>query len=123
MRAHEFLSEVRSGKIGKRRQCPTRGLHTFQDIEGRDRFYELNRVMMAVARSDGDTTLNLPDSSWVGRQNTAHPYTELEDRMLKQAYKAIGSEYRDLNRGDLRSQELPSTNVASPIKPFRGYPR
>lgn len=123
MRAYEFLFELRKGKLGPRRQYPTRGLHTFQDIEGRDRYYELNRVMMAVARSDGETPLNLPDSSWVNRQNTAHPYTELEDKMLKQAYKAIGSEYHDLNSGDMRSQELPSTNVTSPIKPFRGYPR
>jgi hypothetical protein len=37
------------------------------------------------------------------------------------AYKAIGSEIQDLNKGDLRSEELPSTNTVSPVKAFKGY--
>ena len=122
MRAQEFLTE-REGKLGKRRQWATRGLHKFQDESGRDRFNELNRVMMAVAAADGVSPLNVPDASWVTNNNTAHPYSEIEQKMLKQAYKAVGSKYTDVNRGDMRSQELPSTNTTSPIKGFRGYPR
>lgn len=122
MRAREFMVE-REGQLGKRRQWATRGLHKFQDKSGRDRFNELNRVMMAVACADGETPLNVPDASWVTNMNTAHPYSEIEQQMLKQAYKAVGSKYQDVNRGDMRSQELPSTNTASPIKGFRGYPR
>ena len=124
MRAFEFLIEKRIGKIGKRRQVGTRGLSKFRDPSGFDRIYELNRVMMAVATADGTgAPLNLDTESWAGRYNTAHPYTEEEHEMLKQVFKAVGSETYDLNHGDLRSQELESTNTASPVRGFKGYPR
>jgi hypothetical protein len=122
MRAREFLTE-REGKIGKRRQWSTRGLHRFRDESGRDRFYELHRIMMAVAGSDGISPIKSTEASWVGTYNTAHPYTDIEVDMLKQAYDAIGSDHDDLNSGDIRSEELPDVNIKSPIKPFRGYPR
>ena len=35
--------------------------------------------------------------------------------MLKDAYKAVGAEYQDINGGDMDSQELKSTNVVSPV--------
>jgi hypothetical protein len=43
--------------------------------------------------------------------------------MLKMAYKAIGSEFHDLNHGDNNSDEHPAVHTASPVKPFAGYPR
>jgi hypothetical protein len=43
--------------------------------------------------------------------------------MLKDAYKAAGMPYTDLNKGDLESDELDSTNTSSPVKPFKGYKR
>ena len=124
MRAREFLIEKQIGKIGKRRQSGTRGLTKFRDIGGYDRTYELNRVMMAVACADGTgSPLDLDTESWSGRYNTAHPYTDEEAAMLKQALQATGSETHDLNSGDNRSQELKSTYTSSPIKAFKGYPR
>jgi hypothetical protein len=77
--------------------------------------------MMAVACTDGDTDPVLDKESWAGRFNTAHPYSELEQRMLQKAYKAVGSEIHDLNHGDLNSTELDSVNKVSPFKPFKGY--
>ena len=124
MRAQEFLIEKRTGKIGARRQQSTRGLSKFRDPQGFDRNYELNRVMMAAACADGSSApLNLDTESWAGKFNTAHPYTDEEAAMLKQALKATGSEHYDLNHGDNRSQEVESTNTASPITSFKGYPR
>lgn len=124
MRAQEFLVEKRTGKIGNRRQQSTRGLSKFRDPAGFDRIYELNRVMMAVATADGSNTpLDLDTESWVGRYNTAHPYTDEEAAMLKQALRATGSEAHDLNHGDNRSQELKSTYTDSPVVAFKGYPR
>lgn len=123
MRASEFLIEKRVGKIGKRRQAATRGLHKFRDQGGYDRTYELNRVMMAAACADGTTPLELDTESWVGRYNTAHPYTDIESKMLQQAFKATGSEHHDLNHGDNRSQELDMVNKQSPVKGFKGYAR
>jgi len=124
VRAHEFLMEKQIGKIGQRRQSGTRGLTKFRDIGGYDRTYELNRVMMAVACADGSgKPLDLDTESWSGRYNTAHPYTDEEAAMLKQALQATGSETHDLNSGDNRSQELKSTNTESPVVAFKGYPR
>lgn len=123
MRAREFITEAPEGKITKRQSAGTRGLHRFRDADGRDRFYELNRVMMAAAASDGVNSVDVPSASWVHNHLVAAPYTEEEAAMLKQAYKAVGSVYQDINNGDLRSQEPPGGNIKSPIKGFQGYPR
>ncbi len=122
MRASEFVIEAAAGKISKRQDVATRGLHTFVDKDRADRTYELNRVMMAVACSDGTSPLNMINSqSWAGRNNLAAPYSEIEQQMLKQAYKAVGSIYQDINKGDLESKELNTTNSISPVNPFKGY--
>jgi hypothetical protein len=122
MRAKEFVFENRKGKISKRQQQATRGLNVFADNQF-DRTYDLNRVMMAVACSDGVNPIDMNRESWSGKNNTAHPYTEIEQDMLKLAYKAAGITNKDLNKGDMRSQELENTNTQSTIKPFKGYKR
>ena len=126
MRAHEFITEqshgTRAGKISKRQQHSTVGLNVFA-ISQYDRTYDLNRVMMAVASTDGETIPDIEQESWVGKQNTAHPYTKVEQDMLKIAYEAAGIPFKDLNKGDLDSEELDSTQDQSPIKPFKGYKR
>jgi hypothetical protein len=123
MRAQEFITE-RDGKIGKRRQAATKGLMLFSDGERTNSDYTLNRVMMAVAMASGDgSVLDMDEKSWVGKRRSAHPYTDVEQRMLKQAYKAAGAKYTDLNSGDLDSEELESTQTQSPVQAFRGYPR
>jgi len=124
MRAHEFITEeshgTRAGKVSKRQQQSTVGLNVFA-ISQYDRTYDLNKVMMAVASTDGETIPDIEQESWVGKQNTAHPYTKVEQDMLKIAYKAAGIPFKDLNKGDLDSEELDSTQDQSPIKPFKGY--
>lgn len=122
MRAHEFITEARKvAKQSKRANQSTRGLHKFRDPGGYDRTYELNRIMMATACADGSTPLQLDAETYSGRFNTAHPYSDVEADMLKQAYKAVGSEIHDLNKGDLRSLELDSTNKTSPVIGFKGF--
>jgi hypothetical protein len=123
MRAREFITENPEGRITKRQRWGTRGLHKFKDADGRDRFYELNRVMMAAAAADGVNPVDTPSASWIHNNLIAVPYTQEEADMLKHAYKAVGSDFVDLNKGDLRSQEPPGGNAKSPIKGFRGYPR
>jgi hypothetical protein len=120
MRAHEFITEGNKGKVSDRQQQSTVGLNIFATTQY-DRTYDLNRVMMAVASTDGVTVPDLNRESWVGKNNTAHPYTEVEQDMLKIAYKAAGIPFQDLNKGDLDSEELDSTQDQSPIKPFKGY--
>ena len=124
MRAREFISENADGKLSKRQQQSTRGVHVFaKKIQTFDKLYDLNRLMMAVACSDGINPIVMDSESWVGKHNTAHPYTEEENNMLKLAYKAAGLEYTDLNKGDLDSEELASTNTDSPVVAFKGYKR
>jgi hypothetical protein len=124
MRACEFIAENAPGKISKRQQQATRGVNVFaKKIETYDKLYDLNRVMMAVAGSDGVSPIAMDSESWVGKHNSAHPYTKEEQNMLKLAYAAAGLEYKDLNNGDLDSEELESTNKDSPVVAFKGYKR
>jgi len=123
MRAKDFIQENNKQtrrKIMRRHQQSTTGLNTF----GRSNFdntYDLNRVMMAVAMTDGTNKPEIDKESWAAKYNTAHPYTAIEQEMLELAYDAAGIPFQDLNKGDVKSQELDSTNKASPIKPFKGY--
>lgn len=119
MRAKEFISE-QVGKLSKRQQHSTVGLNIFTDSNF-DRMYMLNRMMMAVASTDGKTTPKMDDESWVAKHNAAFPYTQADQDKLNQAYKVTGVKHKDLNNGDLKSRELDSTNKQSPIKPFKGY--
>ena len=123
MRATEFVAEDRVGKMSKRQNQATVGLNKFRDNKFADRVYELNRVMMAAASTDGTFVPELDGESWAGRHNVAAAYTQQEQQKLNMAYKAIGSTYVDVNHGDLRSQEHPAVHVTSPVKAFAGYPR
>lgn len=123
MRAQEFITEDAVGTISKRMQNATVGLNKFRDKHFADRVYELNRIMMAVASTDGTFVPNIDGESWSGRNNVAAPYTPEEQAMLKKAYQAVGSHHVDLNHGDLASQEHPAVNVTSPMQSFKGYPR
>ena len=82
MRAKEFITEDNApGKLTKRQRYGSRGLHKFQDVDGRDRVYELNRVMMALAQANGESDhekIDLDSESWIGTSNMAVPYTEVE---------------------------------------------
>jgi hypothetical protein len=123
MRATEFVAEDRVGKMSKRLNQATVGMNKFRDNKFADRVYELNRVMMAVASTDGTFVPELDGESWAGRHNIAAAYTQQDQQKLNMAYKAIGSTYVDINHGDLRSQEHPAVHVTSPVKAFAGYPR
>ena len=123
MRAQEFVTEDTVGKMSKRQNQATVGLNKFRDNKFADRVYELNRVMMAVASTDGTFVPELDGESWAGRHNIAAAYTQQEQQKLNMAYKAIGSTYVDINHGDLRSQEHPAVHTSSPVKAFAGYPR
>lgn len=124
MRAQEFIAEANgNAQISKRKQASTRGLNTFSDGEKWNTDYTLNRVMMAVACTDGTFVPDIDKKSWFGKEKTAHPYTKQEQDMLKMAYQAAGANWDDLNNGDMDSEEVPGTNTHSPLRGFKGYPR
>ncbi len=114
------LFEVKAGKVGKRYQEPTRGLNTFGDAEKANSDYTQYRLGLALACSDGVNPIDIDPKTWHGKRKTAHPYTEEEQAMLNQSYKIVGASHKDLNKGDMRSQELDTTNIVSPVaKPKR----
>lgn len=123
MRAKEFILEQKKrGKITKRQGYASVGIDVFRDSDGYDRTYELNRMMMAVACADGTgIPITINSESWVGTDNSAQPYTKLEQDMMKQAAKSIGSKLKDVTKGDLRSMELDTVNKSSPVQAFKGF--
>ena len=123
MRAHEFVTEGKKGQITKRQQWSTVGLHLFGDAERVSSTYTLNRLMMAAASTDGTFVPDIDEESWVGNMKTAHPYTQEEADILKMAYRAAGATFKDINNGDMASDEPPGGNTTSVVKPFKGYPR
>jgi hypothetical protein len=123
MRAQEFVIQESRGKITPRQQDASVGMNLFFDPSRTDSTYTLNRVMMAVACTDGTFVPDMNDESWIGKDRSAHPYTKEEQQMLIKGFKAAGAEYKDLNKGDLESRELPTVNIKSPMQAFKGYPR
>lgn len=109
------LHEATQTRISKRKQQSTRGVQTFGDNERINGDYTMHRLGMAVAMTDGTNIPDIDAKSWIGKDKAAFPYTQEESDKLKKAYKAIGASYKDLNRGDLRSEELEGTNAVSPV--------
>ncbi len=112
-----FERNLKAGKIPKRYEKASTGLHTFTDGERSNTDYTHYRLGLALAMSDGKNKLDIDPKTFYGKKHTAHPYTQEEADMLKQGYKAVGANYKDLNKGDLSSKELDSTNRQSPVAP------
>lgn len=115
MRARDFIFEKRNGKIRKSYHKSSTGINVFSDGEKWNSDYTLYRLGLAVACADGVNTSPPLPNSWVGKYKVATPYTELEQEMLKQSYKAVGANYKDINNGDMKSRELDTTNLTSPV--------
>jgi hypothetical protein len=114
MKISELL-ESKDGKVTKRQRESTRGLHIYSDGEKWSGDYTQYRVMMAAACTDGESVPDMDAKSWIGKYKTAHPYSEEDQKKLKMAYKAAGASYKDLNHGNLDSDELKSINTHSPV--------
>ena len=115
MKINEVITEASVGKLTKRQQQPTRGLNKFTDGDHWNSDYTLYRLGLAVAATDGKSVPDTDKESWVGKWKVTAPYSDLDQEMLKKAYQAVGAKYTDVNKGDMRSQELKSTNKASPV--------
>ena len=115
MKILELITEMKKGKITKRQQQSTKGLNTYRDGEKADSTYTSYRLGMAVAGANGKDPIEMNGKSWAGKTKTTHPYSKEEQEMLKQAYKVVGAKYKDLNKGNMESEELSSTNTVSPV--------
>ena len=115
MKLREILAEKKRGSISKRQQYPSTGINIFSDAERADSTYTEYRLGLALAMADGKNKPEVDAKTWHGKKKTAHPYTELEQKMLKDAYAIVGANHQDINKGDLRSQETPDTHKVSPV--------
>ena len=115
MKILELITERKAGKLSKRQQNSTRGLHVFSDADKANSDYTFNRVGLAAAMCDGENDPDVDYLSWLGKNKVTAPYTKAEANMLKQAYKLAGAKYKDLNHGDMNSKELDSTYTQSPV--------
>lgn len=115
MKIQEIITEIRAGKIPKCFQQSSTGLHIFSDGEKSSTDYTHYRLGLALAMSDGKRPLDIDPKTFYGKKHTSHPYTDIESEMLKQGYKAVGADYKDLNNGDMRSMELDIVNKTSPV--------
>jgi hypothetical protein len=113
MKIRDIIQEASVGKIPKRVQRATRGLHKFTDGDHWNSDYTQYRLGLALASTDGKTEPNVDKESWVGKWKTAHPYTKEEHDMFEKAYKAVNADYTDMNHGDNESQEGPTINKQS----------
>jgi hypothetical protein len=117
MKILDIISESSQKAVTKRQSQSTTGLNTYGDSERMSGDYTAYRLGMAVAGANGKDPLptEMKAKSWIGKKKSAHPYTKEEQEMLKQAYKAVGANYQDLNHGDMESKELDDTNKVSPV--------
>jgi hypothetical protein len=117
MKINEIITEsVVQGKVTKRQQEATRGLHRYYDEEMANTDYTHYRIMMAAASTDGKTEPEMDGKSWHGKMKTSHPYSEADAEKLKIAYKVAGAKWEDLNHGDMKSGEVTgAVNIQSPV--------
>jgi hypothetical protein len=82
-----------------------------------DRVYDLYRLGMKAAEADGIHPVKGSSESWVGRNNTIHPYTNAEADMIKDAYRANGIVWTDelAPNPDNKSLEPKGTHKISPV--------
>lgn len=118
MKINEIIAEGRDGTIqdlGKDHESTSTGITRFRD-DGTDRFYHLNRIMMAAAMSDGKSNkpVDMPQNSWQDKYNTAHPYTDEEHTMMQSAFKTVNGDYEEVVPKS-KSMEPDDTHKTSPV--------
>lgn len=116
MKINEIIMEVKAGPVPDNYKESNPGLHLFSDAEKANSDYTHFRLGLALACADGKGKVaNMDPKTFYGKKHTAHPYTPEEADMLKQSYKLVGANYRDLNDGNLKSLELKDTHKQSVV--------
>ena len=120
MKINEVITEGQ--KLGEippdHKEATAKGIHLFSDPDGWDNDHHLERVMRAVAAADGKDNEHLKtvdNNSFVGKYNIAYPYTDEESKMISDAFKHLGTEWRDQSH-ETKSRENPEVHKASPVK-------
>ena len=122
MRAHEFITEDKEGKIHKDHGHASLGVYRARDVGGYDRVYHMNRLWMAMAMADGKSqdAVDMDASSFAEKYNTVHPYTEEEYNMFMAAKKTVPTDSKEIVPYS-KSKEPTDTNTKSIAVGFSGY--
>lgn len=115
MKVYDIITEVTQPRPTKRQKQSSKGLNIYGDAEKSSSDYVAFKLGQAMASTDGKTIPDIDGKSWHGKKKTIHPYTEVEQQMFEKAAKAVGADYQDLNKGNMKSMELETTNKVSPV--------
>jgi hypothetical protein len=115
MKITEIISEGRKGKLDPEHASVLHGARTFTDGHGIDGSHNFNRVGLAVAMADGSNNhLDIDDRTWFHADSIAVPFSELEHKMLDQAFKAVKTSHKHIVKNH-KSSEHPSVHRTSPV--------
>lgn len=116
MKIKEVVAEGKKGKLNKIAKRAMHRTHSFSDgykANGTMNFY---RVGMAAAMADGSNKpVDIDERTWYSTDNVAVPYSDLEHKMLNQAFKAIKTKVKSPVT-DHKSRETSDTNKKSPVR-------
>ena len=115
MKVRDIIAETKTTNLKKHHQSAGKGAMRSRDVGGYDRVYHMNRLMMAMAVADGESTkaVDSPADTWFEKYNTYHPMTKEEDNMIKQAHKTVPSDGKIISSYG-KSVEPKDTNTSSP---------
>lgn len=88
-------------------------------IDNLDKYYDLYRLGMIMAGGVKDDVAD--EESYVANSPILSGYTDEDDEKIKYAAKRLGGKIRNI--APPGSREPADTNIKSPVKGFRGYPR
>lgn len=120
MKIVEIITEDRNytKTSGKMNPDHVRALPSAHLVAGTaDRIYDLYRLSLKTAQADGKNPPKFDPESWVGRNNTLHPYTQEEADMLKHAYSSVGIAWTDELHPNPKNKsiEAQDTHKTSPV--------
>ena len=116
MKVSEVVSEGKKGKLDKKIKKAMHKTHAYSDGYHADGTMNFYRVGMAAAMADGSNRpVDIDERTWFSTNNVAVPYTDVEHKMMHQAFKSVKSNVHN-PVSDGRSREADDTNKSSPIR-------
>lgn len=88
-------------------------------IDNLDKYYDLYRLGLIMAGGVKDDIAD--EESWIANSPILSGYTDEDDEKIRYAAKRMGGVIRDI--APPGSREPKDTNIKSPVKSFKGYPR
>lgn len=126
MRAKEFVAESR-GKLPPEITDPVDNAYIIPGLSAQDP-YRTYRFGVAIAQARSEAGADIPDNEFAeegafGENAVIFGFDDSDDKVIDRALsltKTAGGKVAVAKSG---SKDPVGTNVSSPVKPFKGYPR